>query len=252
MDTIWLLGNVYPAGFKINASVPSISYASDDGTLNGTIEPVIEESEIRVRWTLEKYNPDTQFAIYRHSERIVTAMADVVALPLGTAAFVVLDRWIDAEGQETTLNLAEPAVAGLMTSMSTPKGLNDVFQLLTGEQELLLVLRDLVASLASQDHKAINCARCVEAVRHLIAGYDLEPKKQWEVLRGNLNLEAPYLKLITDNSTDHRHGKQTPIDPTVVTEIMVRTWTIIDRFFHFRISGDQKLDAVRFPVLTGP
>lgn len=155
----------------------------------------------------------------------------------------------DPSGKRDDIALVEPAVQGLATAIRDDGGLLKVFTVIAEQQELLLVLEDLIASLANQDHKTINCARCVEAVRQLIAGYGVEPKKQWPILKDKLNLETSYLKLITDHPKDHRHGKQTGVDPAIVTEIMVRTWTIIYRFFHFRLGGDQKLDTTQFPIV---
>jgi hypothetical protein len=54
-----------------------------------------------------------------------------------------------------------------------------------------------------------------------------------------------------EHSKDPRHGKQLPIDANIVTEIMQRTWRVIDRFFHFRLLGNKKLDLASFPLLKG-
>lgn len=252
MVTLEVLGRVHPQGFTVNIAAPEVTYTADDGTLTGRMEIRVIDSAISVKWTLNRYAPDQLFHVWRHSQRVVTGMVDLIALRLGVAAVVVLDRYRDNQGREELITLGEPAVKGLITSLANEADIEKVFALLADEQELLLVVEDLITGLGSQDHKTINCARCVEAVRQLIAGYDLEPKQQWPIIHENLNLDANYLKLITDHSKDHRHGKQTPVDPTIVVEIMRRTWIVIDRFIHFRLGRNGRLDLREFPLLTGP
>jgi hypothetical protein len=112
-------------------------------------------------------------------------------------------------------------------------------------------LEDLISGLWSQDHKVINCARSVEAIRQLIAGYHLEPDAQWPIFRQALNVERSYLDLIMNYSKDPRHGKKDGAPANDVDTIMERTWTLIYRFFYYRLGGNKSLDKKRFPVLRG-
>jgi len=52
-----------------------------------------------------------------------------------------------------------------------------------------------------------------------------------------------------EHAKDPRHGKQLPVDPNIINEIMKRTWIAIDRFFHFRLDGGKRLDLKKFPLL---
>ena len=255
MDIVSILGRVYPAGYKVQLVHEGTIYKADDGTLSGKVDVRVVNSAIVVRWTLDhEYNKDLLLSIWTHSKRLATGLVDLIAFRQGMAANVVLDRYVEPGGAPQDLAFGEPAVQGLATSLpdNDDKALLAVFRLMADEQQLLLVLEDLITGLSSQDHKAINCARCVEAVRQLLAGYDLTPVQQWPIIRDKLNLGEAYLNLIMSNSLNYRHGKQVPVDPALVTEIMKRTWTVIDRFFHFRLGGNQKLDAAKFPVLTDP
>jgi hypothetical protein len=120
-------------------------------------------------------------------------------------------------------------------------GLLAVFSVMAGEQHLMVVMEDLIAGLWSQDHKVINCARSVEAIRQLVAGYSLAPKQQWPIFNEKLNLDRNYVDLIMEHSKDPRHGKRPSSSPHEVAEIMKRTWIIFNRYFEYKLRGEQKL-----------
>jgi hypothetical protein len=248
---VQVLGRVYPAGLKINLSAPGITHTADDRTLTGKIDITVVDSVVMVEWTVAHYKPELLTAIWMHSKKLSTVLVDLIAFRMGAAAIVVLDSYVDDKGVSDSLALIEPAVAGLSTSFPTDAELLKVFEVIADEQELMLVFEDLIATLSSQDHKAVNCGRCVEAVRQLVAGYGLDAKRQWPIFNDFLNLDRLYIDLIMEHSKDPRHGKQLPVDANIGTEIMQRTWRVIDRFFHFRLLGNKKLDLASFPLLKG-
>jgi hypothetical protein len=97
----------------------------------------------------------------------------------------------------------------------------------------------------------INCARAIEGIRHIIAGQGTEAKAAWPIMREALNMDKSYLDLITDNSIPRRHGQLKPVEENTIQEILRRSWTIMDRFFHYRLQGDTPLSIDRFPLLSG-
>jgi hypothetical protein len=246
---VQFFGRVYPAGLTINANAPGVRYLSDDGTITGTIDVAVVDSEISVSWHTSNYDRKNLWPFWAHAQRITVAVVDLIAFRGGYAATVILDRYREDNGFEEGISFAEPAVASLAPVLSDDAGLLAVFDILAGEQHLMVVMEDLIAGLWSQDHKVINCARSVEAIRQLIAGYSLEPKKQWPVLNDRLNLAPDYTALIMKHSHDPRHGKRPVSSPQEVTEIMRRTWIIFNRYFEYKLRGEKKLDVSTFPVL---
>jgi hypothetical protein len=64
-------------------------------------------------------------------------------------------------------------------------------------------------------------------------------------------VDKTYLTFVTNFSTDPRHGKHVPVSTDSVKEVRLRAWTIMNRFLHYRMSGNQQLPQVWFPMLFG-
>ena len=251
MTAVKIFGRVYPAGLTVDLHAPQIKYASDDGKLTAEIDVKVVKSDVCVSWTTTDYNRDTLLAIWVTSRKLATALVDLVALRIGAAATVIMDRYQDHTGHSDVLSFVEPKVKGISTLLDSDAGLLSAFSVIANEQHLMTVLEDLISGLWSQDHKVINCARSVEAIRQLIAGYHLEPDAQWPIFRKALNVERSYLDLIINYSKDPRHGKKDSAPASDVDTIMERTWTLIYRFFYYRLGGNKSLAEKQFPVLCG-
>jgi hypothetical protein len=251
MVAVQIFGRVHPAGLTVDLHAPQIKYSSDDGTLTAEIDVKVVKSEICVSWTTADYRRDTLLAIWAHSRKLATALVDLVVFRMGAAATVIMDRYQDHTGHSDVLSFVEPRVKGISTLLDSDTGLLSVFSVIADEQHLMTVLEDLISGLWSQDHKIVNCARSIEAIRQLIAGYHLEPDAQWPIFRRALNVDRSYLGLIMDLSKSPRHGKKDSAPAHDVDAIMERTWTLIYRFFYYRLGGNTDLDKKRFPVLSG-
>jgi hypothetical protein len=228
-----------------------MKYTSDDGTLTAEIDIEVIDSDVSVSWTTSDYNRDTLPAIWLHSRKLVTSLVDLIAFRMGAAATVILDRYKDHTGHIHTLVIGQPQVKGMSSLLDSDTGLLSVFDVIAHEPHLMTVLEDLISGLWSQDHKIINCARSVEAIRQLVAGYNVEPNAQWPIFRAALNVERSYLDLIMNYSTNSRHGKKDSAPTNDVNIIMERTWILIDRFFNYRLGGNKILDKKLFPALRG-
>jgi hypothetical protein len=110
-------------------------------------------------------------------------------------------------------------------------------------------LRYLIEAITVPHESAVNCARAVEALRHIIAPN--QPRGHaWQTFRSALNISQEYLKMITDVSTGPRHGDPTHIQGTTTTEISRRAWVIMNRFFEYKKRNNQQLPLDIFPLLT--
>lgn len=248
---VQFFGRVYPAGLTINANAPDVVYRSHDGAINGTIDVVVVNSEVSASWRTSDYDRKNLWPFWAHAQRITVAIVNLIAFRGGFAATVILDRYREENGFEDGISFVEPKVAALSPILESDDGLRSVFSILANEQRLMVVLGDLIAGLWSQDHKVINCARSVEAIRQLVAGYSLTPKQQWPIFNDALNLNRDYVDLIMNHSKDPRHGKKPVSSPEEVTEIMKRTWIIFNRYFEYKLRGEQNLDTSIFPMLSG-
>jgi hypothetical protein len=251
MAVVEMLGRVMPSGLTINASHLGVGYAADDGSLTGMFNITILNSEVRVTWEAKTYSPDNLFPIFFHATRLAKSLVNLIAFRMGAAATVMLDYHRVDGGNVRAINILDPSVAGLSNLLESDEGLMSVFEMMAEEPHLMLVLDDLIAGLWSQPHKLINCARCVEALRQLVAGYRLTPRQQWPIFNDRLRLTRSYTDPIMRHSLDPRHGKEYAIPDGEVAEVTRRTWVIANRFFRYRLNGNSKLDEQSFPVLAG-
>jgi hypothetical protein len=120
----------------------------------------------------------------------------------------------------------------------------------SADLNLNFALRDLVSAQISPRLAPINCARAVEALRHLVAP-NLKRNKAWATFRDNLNLDRTYTELLTGISVSHRHGEYIPVSNRDNAEIELRSWTIMNRYLHWRRHGRKRLPLDRFPLLKG-
>jgi hypothetical protein len=110
-------------------------------------------------------------------------------------------------------------------------------------------IRDLTQALVHPRLAAINYARAIETIRHMIAPNE-DRKHGWKILQDSLNVTEKYLRLITDQSITHRHGEHTPISNWNSAEIELRAWTTMNRYLHHsRTLSPLPLDV--FPLLDG-
>jgi hypothetical protein len=111
-----------------------------------------------------------------------------------------------------------------------------------------MALNDLVTANTLPHYSPVTCARTIEGLRHLIAP-GLQPKDGWSSLRQNLNIDENYLKFITDHSKGPRHGDPQHIPGAITTDIITRTWVIMNRFLEYRKRGNDALPISEFPML---
>jgi hypothetical protein len=72
----------------------------------------------------------------------------------------------------------------------------------------------------------------------------------WANMRELLNVELPYLKLITDNSLGPRHGDFSGSSAPDVFEARKRSWIIMSRYLEFKKRGGiASLPLASFPLL---
>jgi len=112
-------------------------------------------------------------------------------------------------------------------------------------------LNDLIVAITIPHISSINCARAVDAIKHLISPTASTDKQAWEQMQSTLHLDKKYLTLVTDISKDARHGKGTHVSGSMTTEATQRAWTVMNRYFEFRKRGNKPLPISDFPLLKG-
>jgi hypothetical protein len=250
-NRVTFLGRVYPLGAIISITVPEITFREGKGLFTAKYSVQVLQSEITVHCDFDNFRPNHPYTLWIHAQEITQTLVNLVAFQSGMGTITILNEYIDAHGKRDVLTLADPALRPLCTAFSRTNRFMEVVQAVFAEPDLFMAFNDLAMSNAMPSHILINCARCVEAIRTLIAPPDTDRTKAWGIMQVALNVDRTYLAYITDLSIGPRHGKPTPITDAIALEVRARTWRIMDRFLHYRLGKNQPLSPEAFPLLRG-
>jgi hypothetical protein len=212
----------------------------------------VVNSKIDIECRLNRFAPGDLVHVWMRAFDLARASIDLVAFATGCGLTVVLDTWVDPNGLKSRINPGDPPnLAPLCTAFTLTKDFDEVHQLVLSDPGFFMALNDLVNAIIYPHVSSVNCARCIEGLRHLIAAPGSTDKQAWEQMRQVLHIDRAYLQLITDTSTKPRHGDRIRVSGAVTTEITRRSWIIMNRYLEFRKRGSKPLPSTEFPLLVG-
>jgi hypothetical protein len=199
--------------------------------------------------SVEQFSQEMLGEMLRRAIRVVKASIDLVSFSTGKGLILVLDKATLPNGKTGPIVFDAPGTAALCTAY-TLDGLPAIMQIVLADADLWMALSDLVETITQPDRTQINCGRVVETIRTMV---DANPnrKSAWKTLNERINLSDTYLRLITDQSTSHRHGDYVELGNDIGNAIRDRTWTAMNRFLEYRKRGNQPLPLSEFPLLVG-
>jgi hypothetical protein len=259
MPTLHFLGQVVPStAYKITIKdMPQIHFQAGDGTLSVHLNIRIENSAVDVECATDQFGADTLLHVHKIAYDLARATVNLFAFASGITLSVVFDRLIDVNGVSSAFVLQDFSRASLCTAYSATSTnpaqgtvlLGDMTKLVFSEPGLFLALDDLITATSVHHLMVVNSARAIEALRHAMAPSGMSRNDAWELFRENLKISKDYLRLITDNSQSGRHGEGKFIPGPITTEIIRRSWIIMNRFLEFRKRNSQPLQESEFPML---
>jgi hypothetical protein len=179
-----------------------------------------------------------------------TGLVDLYAFTKGWSLSVILDSMI-VGGTTTPVVLSELSLQPLASSILSDDDFRCIWQVVLERFNLKFALRDLVIGVGSLNYPHIGAARCIEAVRGLLASDAPNERAAWSKMRSLLNVERDYLQRITDGSRRPRHGDRGGVTGDGQRIALQRAWTIMNRYFEFmKRGGEQPLPKPEFPTLT--
>jgi hypothetical protein len=252
MPVVHLLGKILPVVAEVSVDHdPTVKWESPDIGLTMEFKNHIVKSQIDVHCTLNRYLPSDFVHVYMRALDLCQASVDLVAFSQGCGLTVLLDTFVNPHGVRSPIAPQELGLACLCTAFKLDSSFDEVHSLVLTDWRLGMALHDLTLSITLPHAGAINCARAIEGLRHLIATSDSDDKKAWEEMRVALNVDRAYLQLITDASKNVRRGNRVHVPGSITGEITRRSWMIMDRYFAYRKGGNIALKAPGFPLLTG-
>jgi len=254
MPKVQFLGRVLPSAVVVSIQgMPTVNWESPDIGLKMSFTIRIDNSSIRVERDVTRFVASDAVHLYMRGFDLARAAVDLASFSTGNGFSVVLDTFINPDGVQSPIVARDESLSALCTAFSTDparqKDFNEVLRIVITEPPLFMVLNDLITAITFPRYAAVNCARAVEGLRHLIAAPGTPPPQAWAQFRQDLRAEETYLKLITECSAAPRRGDHTHIPGQVITEITRRAWTIMNRFLEFRKRGNKPLPASEFPPL---
>jgi hypothetical protein len=259
MPTIYFGGRILPTAIQITINDhPTINWKDSELDLDIAFTISINTGEVRVVCELSKFDQREHLArIYMRAFDLVRATVDLTSFSTGYGLTVIIDSFTDTLGVTTPFVPHDPAKAALCTAFTMAPAttidaneFHKVLVIVLTDWRLFRALRELIEAITLPHESSVNCARCIEAIRHIIASPNRSRNQAWGEMRSALNLSEPYLKLITDVSTGPRHGAPVHIPGNTTTEITRRAWIIMNRFLEYKKRDSTPLPLTDFPVLT--
>ena len=256
MSIVTFSGRIFPACYQISFSSNPLDWKWQEENLNLHFETRIEKSIVTVDCTLDNFKPEYFVEIYRRALDIVRSAVNLAAFSSGIGWTVIFESFTDSSGQATMVAPQDSSLAALCSSFSLDPqagktSFGEMWDFVVTDPALFQTLDDLIVSITLPHHSTVNCARAIEGLRNLIATPGATVSQAWEQMRNALRLDRSFLQLITDTSTAPRHGDRSHIPGVTTTEIVRRSWMVMDRSLEYRKRGNTPLPAPDFALLTG-
>ena len=219
---------------------------------------VIDQSKIRVDCELPEFRSEYLSFLYRAAYSLVRAHVDLVSFSGGFGWIVLIEIFIDPDGNKIPLFVLARSLAAECTAFKmdfdTPEESEDFMaaaRAVITEPALLCALNDLIETLTEPNVAPVNCGRVLDRLRKIVAPNEKKPVKGWAVLQGIVNVDQRFTEWVSELSTDPRHGGWSNADDAEIKEAVRRCWVVMNRFIEYRKRGNQPLPLDKFPLLRG-
>jgi hypothetical protein len=248
---IAFFGRVHPRGVKISIREKTgVQVRLPDNPLILTIVPIVDNSIVAVDCYFNPMVTNPEVVIFPFVLTATRSRIDLAAFRRGVGAIVTFDWMKDHNGAISNLAIAQSDLSACCTSFDSNSNYDEIRVMAEQDEAMSLAINDLILTQTSMNTAELNCARALEGVRNIVGGQGVNPDIAWPRFRDRLNIDEQYLRLLTKKSIPRRHGQFAPIDEALQHEILRRAWTIMDRFFHYKLRGDTPLPLNEFPTLV--
>jgi hypothetical protein len=256
MPTVQFLGRVLPRCIKITSHLPEMKWKWNTAQRDLVFRVWIGNSVVRVECDIETYEPEHLVEITKRAADLSRTLVNLIAFSSGHGLSVVLETFIGPDGMPTDLLITNPTLAPLCTVFSLSQENQSDFSVVTNlvfnEVSLFLALNDLIEAATEWHVAPTNCGRVIDRICRMISpnAKGGPTASSWQAMRDALKLSKDYLEWISVQSTGPRHGDAAFVPGTTTTEIVARTWTVMNRFLEYRKRGNSPLKASEFPLLS--
>jgi hypothetical protein len=242
MPKVTFTGFVVPSGVLKQAGRGPL-LPQDPGLPNLSVTYAITDSSVVVDCELDHLDANSIGRLHLWVYILAREIVDVVSFTQGVGLTLILENCTLPDGTSKPLLSSDQALQQLCTISN-----NEIIAVAEKERGILKHIHDLTSTLSHPLEIPVNCGRAIEGLSKLISP-TADAKGRWETLRHNLNLTRDYVQLISDLSTNPRHGDIGPQSMPRLFEVRNRAWIIMNRFLHFRKGGSVQLEISDFPLL---
>jgi hypothetical protein len=261
MTIFRILGKVEPPWYSFDLEFePQVSYRIEEADIDLKATIAIKKSVITITCETNRWSEEVLAWILQYVHDWAGSIINLFTFSAGMVLHFHLDRCEYPDKTDHPLIGRGPDLAAIATAckVTDDQGrvhvdMRDLMKLVVTNPTLMLALHDLTSAVRHGNNSLTNCGRAVDGMRKALWGKDevsdAERKQSWEKLRNTLNVSQPYLETITSASTNPRHGSSAYIPAATRQDILRKSWTIMNRFLQYRLSGDLPLAAADYPTL---
>jgi hypothetical protein len=243
-DSVYLMGRVVPDADITIPSIPRVSTRMPDGMEIARIKITLEKSVLKVHCEVEEYTQSKFENLVWSVTEVCQSLVDLEALTQGKALDLVIDQFIDPNGETHTIKHVDPNLKKSATFSFT-----EAFGYAVSNSAVRWALQDIAATLRKPNLTGTNCARAIERIARAILPTE-DKKKRWEAIQLNLQCSEEYLQFITEASKSPRHGGVPEYPAHKAYEARQRAWIITNRYMEYlRRGGKDPLPQDEFPIL---
>jgi hypothetical protein len=239
MPTVHFLGRVLPQIIRISIGHnPTIRWESPDIDLAMEFICHISDSSIDVECKLSRWEANLFTEVYKRAFDLSRASIDLVGFTMGYGLSVHLDAFVGHDGNHSDLLFKDDSLPAMCTAFGLDHHFDEVHAIVLQEPSLYMALNDLMAAITLPHVSAVNCARAVERIKHLLAPSAQTDKQAWAAMRAALSIDEAYLRYVTDHSKNARHGRSNFVHGSITSEVTRRAWAIVNRYLEYKKGGD--------------
>ena len=242
-------GRMLPEQIELTLDYKTKVSVTDEETIPDTVFTLsVEDSTIRIEAATASTASDIADNLYFFAQDLARTAAEVAAIADGVAYSPRIDRVRLPTGEERGLVLADRRLSGLMT-IFPEHNFEEVFDLVAADISLMRALSDVAVMLTWGHYAPIAAGRVAESILRMLTGG--RTAADWSTMRSVLRIDRAYLQLLTDFAVAPRHGHREYVDAATNRLLAERSWTLMNRYLAYRLSGERALDPISFPDLGG-
>ena len=208
----------------------------------------ILHSVVSVECEMEEFHEEEISQLYTRAVELSRTLVNLIAIRHGWGLTVHIDTFIHIDGTEELLMNRADTLSGIMNTYSLDD-IDGIFQQVACDVDFSMALNDMTDAISRPRTTSVCCARTIDTIRNLLCP-SLKPKPGWRVVQETLRADEDYLERISMASTSSRHGKHEYLPVNEAEELMRRTWTLVNRYFYYRLHPPKELPIDQFPQLS--